>query len=48
MFWILADAIVLAVNAPHVAIAEEDGSGASAARDNWLLAMVVASCGDYG
>jgi pyridoxal biosynthesis lyase PdxS len=48
VLWILADMIVLTVDASHVAIAKEDGSSSSGARNSWLLAVMVANCRDNG
>jgi len=48
VFRVLADVIVLTVDASHVAIAKEDSSGSLDTRNSWLFAMMVANCRDYG
>jgi hypothetical protein len=45
---ILAYLVVLAIDASHVAVAEEDRPRALAARDGGLLTMVSTNSRDYG
>jgi len=45
---ILAYLVVLAINAPHIAVAKEHGPRPPGSGNSRLLAVMGADCGDYG
>jgi len=47
-FPILAYLVILAIDTPHIAIAEEYRPRPLTSRKSWLLTMVSANCSNYG